>query len=74
MWSALTQVRNEYGIFALATALFISIITKALPDDFLLLISEELSVTEAQTTISDPLRIGFPAIHYPVNNCYTELE
>ncbi|MFQ1008507.1 hypothetical protein B6D12_12935 [Gilliamella apicola] len=31
--------------------------TDALPDDFLLLISEELSVTEAQTTISDPLRI-----------------
>ena len=48
--------------------------TDALPDDFLLLISEELSVTEAQTTISDPLRIGFPAIRYPVNNCYTELE
>jgi len=45
------------SLFALATALFISIITKALPDDFLLLISEELSVTEAQTTISDLLRI-----------------
>ena len=31
--------------------------TDALPDDFLLLISEDLSVTEAQTTISDSLRI-----------------
>ncbi|WP_176714240.1 hypothetical protein [Gilliamella sp. wkB7] len=31
--------------------------TKALPAGFLLLISEDLSVTEAQTTISAPLRI-----------------
>ena len=31
--------------------------TEELPADFLLLISEDLSVTEAQTTISDSLRI-----------------
>ncbi|MFQ1009067.1 hypothetical protein B6D12_07630 [Gilliamella apicola] len=45
------------SLFALVAALFISIMTKALPAGFLLLISEDLSVTEAQTTISAPLRI-----------------
>ncbi|WP_239324939.1 MFS transporter [Snodgrassella gandavensis] len=36
------------SLLALATALFISIMTEALPAGFLLLISEDLSVTEAQ--------------------------
>ncbi len=45
------------SLFALVAALFISIMTKALPAGFLLLISEDLSVTEAQTTIRAPLRI-----------------
>ncbi|OTQ33732.1 MFS transporter, partial [Gilliamella apicola] len=36
------------SLLALATALFISILTEALPAGFLLLISEDLSVTEAQ--------------------------
>ena len=45
------------SLFALVAALFISIMTKALPASFLLLISEDLSVTEAQTTIRAPLRI-----------------
>ena len=36
------------SLLALATALFISIMTEALPAVFLLLISEDLSVTEAQ--------------------------
>jgi len=45
------------SLFALVAALFISIMTKELPAGFLLLISEDLSVTEAQTTISAPLRI-----------------
>ena len=42
------------SLFALVAALFISIMTKELPAGFLLLISEDLSVTEAQTTISAP--------------------